>query len=43
MDLKTGRSISERLNAPLDEVLYMPINHYSGFQMRGASGNNAAI
>lgn len=25
MDLKTGRSISERLNAPLDEVLYMPI------------------
>lgn len=26
MDLKTGRSISERLNAPLDEVLYMPIN-----------------
>lgn len=25
MDLKTARSISERLNAPLDEVLYMPI------------------
>lgn len=25
MDLKTGRSISERLNVPLDEVLYMPI------------------
>lgn len=25
MDLKTGRSISERLNAPLEEVLYMPI------------------
>lgn len=25
MDLKTGRSISERLNIPLDEVLYMPI------------------
>lgn len=25
MDLKTGRSISERLNVPLEEVLYMPI------------------
>lgn len=25
MDLKTGRSISERLNAPLEDVLYMPI------------------
>lgn len=25
MDLKTARSISERLNVPLDEVLYMPI------------------
>lgn len=25
MDIKTGRSISERLNVPLDEVLYMPI------------------
>ena len=25
MDLKTGRSVSERLNVPLDEVLYMPI------------------
>ena len=25
MDLKTGYSISERLNVPLDEVLYMPI------------------
>lgn len=25
MDLKTGRSISERLNAPLEKVLYMPI------------------
>lgn len=25
MDLKTGRSISERLNTPLEEVLYMPI------------------
>lgn len=25
MDLRTGRSISERLNAPLEEVLYMPI------------------
>lgn len=25
MDLKTGRAISERLNAPLEEVLYMPI------------------
>lgn len=25
MDLRTGRSISERLNVPLDEVLYMPI------------------
>ena len=25
MDLKTSRSISERLNVPLEEVLYMPI------------------
>jgi hypothetical protein len=25
MDLVTGRSISERLNVPLEEVLYMPI------------------
>lgn len=25
MDLKTGHSISERLNTPLDEVLYMPL------------------
>ncbi len=25
MDLKTGQAISQRLNAPLDEVLYMPI------------------
>lgn len=25
MDLKTGHSISERLNLPLDEVLYMPL------------------
>ncbi len=25
MDLKTGHSISQRLNIPLDEVLYMPI------------------
>lgn len=25
MDLKTGRSMSERLNIPLDEVLYMPV------------------
>lgn len=25
MDLNTGRSVSERLNVPLDEVLYMPI------------------
>ena len=25
MDLKTARSVSERLNVPLDEVLYMPI------------------
>lgn len=25
MDLKTGRSISERLNRPLEDVLYMPI------------------
>lgn len=25
MDLKTSRSISERLNAPLEDVLYMPI------------------
>jgi len=23
--LKTGHSVSERLNAPLDEVLYMPL------------------
>lgn len=25
MDLKTARSISERMNVPLDEVLYMPV------------------
>lgn len=25
MDLKTGRNVSERINLPLDEVLYMPI------------------
>ncbi len=25
MDLKTGRSVSERLNLPLEDVLYMPI------------------
>ena len=25
MDLKTGRSVSERLNLPLEEVLYMPV------------------
>ena len=25
MDLQTGKNISERLNIPLDEVLYMPI------------------
>ena len=25
MDIKTGKSMSERLNVPLDEVLYMPI------------------
>ena len=25
MDLKTRRSVSERLNVPLEEVLYMPI------------------
>lgn len=25
MDLKTGRSISERMNLPLEDVLYMPI------------------
>lgn len=25
MDLKTGRSVSERLNMPLEDVLYMPI------------------
>ncbi len=25
MDLKTGRDISERMNIPLDEVLYMPV------------------
>lgn len=25
MDLKTARSVSERLNVPLDEILYMPV------------------
>jgi type IV secretory pathway TraG/TraD family ATPase VirD4 len=25
MDLQTARSVSERLNAPLDDVLYMPV------------------
>lgn len=25
MDLKTGRSVSERLNTPLEDVLYMPL------------------
>ena len=25
MDLRTGRSMSERLNVPLEDVLYMPI------------------
>ena len=32
MDLKTGRSISERLNVPLDEVLYMPIGQVCIFR-----------
>lgn len=32
MDLKTGRSISERLNVPLDEVLYMPIGQICVFR-----------
>ena len=32
MDLKTGRSISERLNIPLDEVLYMPIGQVCIFR-----------
>ena len=32
MDLKTGRSISERLNAPLEEVLYMPIGQVCIFR-----------
>lgn len=32
MDLKTGRSISERLNLPLDEVLYMPIGQVCIFR-----------
>ena len=29
MDLKTGRSISERLNVPLEDVLYMPCLLYT--------------
>ncbi len=32
MDIKTGRSVSERLNAPLDEVLYMPIGQICIFR-----------
>ena len=32
MDLKTGRSISERLNAPLEDVLYMPIGQICVFR-----------
>lgn len=32
MDLKTGRSISERLNTPLEDVLYMPIGQVCIFR-----------
>ena len=32
MDLKTGRSISQRLNMPLDDVLYMPIGQVALFR-----------
>ena len=32
MDQKTGRSISERLNAPLEDVLYMPIGQICVFR-----------
>lgn len=32
MDLKTGRSISERLNAPLEDILYMPIGQVCIFR-----------
>ena len=32
MDLKTGRSVSERLNVPLEEVLYMPIGQICVFR-----------
>lgn len=32
MDLKTGRSISERLNVPLEDVLYMPIGQVCIFR-----------
>lgn len=32
MDLKTGRSISERLNVPLEDVLYMPIGQICIFR-----------
>ncbi len=32
MDLKTGRSISERLNIPLEDVLYMPIGQICIFR-----------
>ena len=32
MDLKTGRSISERLNTPLEDVLYMPIGQVCVFR-----------
>ena len=32
MDIKTGRSVSERLNLPLDEVLYMPLGQIFVFR-----------
>ena len=32
MDLKTGRSISERMNVPLEDVLYMPIGQMIVFR-----------
>ncbi len=38
MDLKTGHSISQRLNIPLDEVLYMPIGQEFVFR-RGQRPN----
>ncbi len=32
MDLKTGRSVSERINLPLEDVLYMPVGHMFVFR-----------